>query len=84
MSKVICIDDSNRPSDIPTSKWVKKGEEYTVIEIIKCNTQGGLIGLKLAEIDLSGYEPYTCFAANRFRIPAPEEKIEEVEELVVC
>ena len=37
MFKVICIDDKNKPNDIPSSKWIKAKQTYTVIEIKKMN-----------------------------------------------
>ncbi len=80
---VICINDKSKPAEIPNSQWIKKDEEYTVIELVKCNVQGGLLGYKLAEISLSGCEPYTCYAVSRFRIPKENEVLEEVEELAV-
>lgn len=82
--KVIAENVSGRPNEIPISKWLVKGTEYTVIEAVKCNPQGGLLGFKLAEIELGADElPYQYFAANRFRIPTPEKTIkEEIEELI--
>jgi hypothetical protein len=84
--EVICINDQNRPDGIPTSKWVKKDNKYTVIEVAKLIVQGNIIGFKLAEIDLSDCAPYQFFAASRFAIPAtsPElkEKVSEKLELV--
>lgn len=77
MGLVICINDKGRPNEIPMNKWVKEGNEYTVLEAIKCNPQGGILGFKLAEIDLTGCEPYLYFAASRFRIPVPEKTHEE-------
>ena len=35
--KVVCIDDTNRPIDIPESKWVKKDEIYTIVKVVKLN-----------------------------------------------
>ncbi len=81
--KVVCINDKSKPDGIPNSQWIKKDEEYSVIELVKCNVQGGLLGFKLAEISLFGCEPYTCYAANRFRIPKEDEILEEVEELAI-
>jgi hypothetical protein len=75
--KVICINDQGRPNEVPASKWIKKNEEYTIIEWIKCNPQGGLLGVKIAEIDLTGCEPYLYFAANRFAPLVPDEMLEE-------
>ncbi|MDP2692723.1 MAG: hypothetical protein Q8O88_03745 [bacterium] len=86
--KVECIDASNRPNDIPVSKWVVKGQEYTVIKAAKLTMQGGILGFQLAEIDLSDCVPYLYFATSRFKEkePAVEKKEEkeksEVEELV--
>lgn len=67
--KVICLDDSKRPNEIPTSKWIKRGAEYTVIEVTKMRIQGGILGFKLAEVNIDEYFPYQYFAATRFGIP---------------
>ena len=89
--KVICIHDEDRPNDIPTSRWVVKGEEYTVIKIERMNMQGNTLGYELEEIDLTPFFPYTRFGAWRFGIPfsqftqavkektAPVQKEEELE-----
>jgi hypothetical protein len=68
MFDVICINDSNRPNEIPTSKWVVNGNRYFVIEVGRMLIQGGLLGFKLAEISLDGCEPYQFYAASRFGI----------------
>lgn len=83
--KVVCIDDKNRPNEIPTSKWVEKGKEYTVIKADYMNMQNQLLGYQLAEIDLSSCVPYLYFAASRFAIiePDKEEEIENAKELEV-
>ena len=67
--KVICINDSNRPDGIPTSKWVKKGEIYTVFAVDKILLQGGQLGFKLVELNIDSCFPYQYFAATRFGIP---------------
>lgn len=80
--KLLCINDAGRPNCIPISKWVKKNEWYTPIGTVKCNIQGGILGFKLAEIELdSSCEPYTCFAITRFAIPVELKEKEELEEL---
>ena len=81
--KVICIDASSRPNDIPISKWVVKNQEYNVIKAAKLPMSGGILGFQLAEIDLSDCVPYLYFAASRFKEkePLPEKKEEKVEEL---
>ncbi len=65
---VICIDASNKPNDIPNSKWVKKGEIYTVIRVVKLPLQAMAIGYELEEIDLKDCFPYQFFSSNRFGI----------------
>ena len=47
MFKVVAIDDSNRPNDIPTSKWIKKNEVYTVLKMDYMNQQNRILGFKL-------------------------------------
>ncbi len=75
---VICVNSKGIPSDIPSSKHPKEGELYTVTEAVKCLVQGGLLGYKLAEIDLGNCcFPYLYFAANRF---APVEETPQLEE----
>ena len=66
--EVTCIDDSNKPNDIPSSRWVKKGQTYTVIKVAKMLIQGGLVGFKLEELNIDEFFPYQFFAANRFAI----------------
>lgn len=31
MVECVCINDKDRPKEIPANKWIKKGEPYTVI-----------------------------------------------------
>jgi hypothetical protein len=78
--KVVCINDSNRPSKIPQEKWVVKGKSYTVEFAVKLNIQVGKVGYKLAEIDLDETcFPYQYFSAERFR-PAQESDVTVLEE----
>lgn len=66
MIKCICIDDSNKPNEIPNSKWVKKGEKYHVIYTITVLPQR-ILAFHLSEIELTDNEyPYEYFAASRF------------------
>lgn len=82
--KIECINDKGRPNEIPISKWIKQGEVYTVLKAMKCNSQGGLLGFELEEIDLKGCEPYLYFAANRFKPVVDNPKLEEelLEEII--
>ena len=78
--KVICVDSSNKPNDIPISKWIVKDQEYTVIKAAKLPIQGGILGFQLAEIDLTDCVPYLYFAASRFREKEPlKEKVKDKE-----
>ena len=81
--KVICIDDSHRPNEIPTSRWVKKGETYHIIQIDKMNAQGGIYGCKLAEINNDDLVPYEYFRLTRFAVPIndllEEALLEEID-----
>lgn len=66
MIQCICINDKNRPSKIPVTKWVKKGEQYTVIFTLMVKPQNTL-AVQLEEIDLDeSCMPYSFFLANRF------------------
>ena len=73
--KVTCVNDSNRPSDFPLSKWIVKGEEYTVIDIFYAMPQD-IECVKLEEINLSGLA-YDGFAAYRFELSSGIEKQNE-------
>lgn len=76
--KVICIRDSNRPSQIPVEEWIVEGEIYTVIGMVNLPLQPGKLGLLLKEIQLSELSfPYEFYDAERFSI-IQEDKLEEV------
>jgi hypothetical protein len=77
--KVYCINDSHRPNEIPTSKWVKVGNLYTVTNVARLNIQDGKLGFKLAEVSLQGCYPYEFYAANRFAIIADSRTLTEIE-----
>ncbi len=81
--EVVCIDDRNIPSDIPSSKHVKKGEKYTIVNVIKCNSQGGVMCAILEEIDMSSCAPYLGYSLDRFAPPTPDLVKEEAEELEI-
>lgn len=81
--EVVCIDDKNRPQEIPPTKWIKEGQKYTVIEIGR--TLDSKPGFKLEEIQLGKDTfPYDCFSVHRFGIPVKEnsEADEAVAELL--
>lgn len=66
--KCICIDDSNRPKEVPFEKWPKKDEIYHITWIFKQYKQPGVKGVELAEFDISMHAPYNCYRLNRFAI----------------
>jgi hypothetical protein len=72
MVKCICINDKNRPSKIPQAKWLKEGEEYTIIFTLIVLPQKTL-AVQLEEIDLDeSCMPYEFFLANRFAFTQDE------------
>jgi hypothetical protein len=77
--QVVCINDKNRPREIPPNKWIKKGAKYTVDKVGK--TLDNKIGFVLAEIELGDDTfPYDLFSAHRFGLivgPTADEVAEE-------
>lgn len=62
---VRCVNADCRPDDIPESKWLKKGEVYTVKAVCHamindCNY------FVLEELDLEGCGGYGGFSVHRF------------------
>lgn len=80
MVEAICIDDANRPKQIPINKWVKKGQKYTIIYTVKVLPQNE-IGVILSEIELTDKElPYEYFLLRRFAFT--EENLKKLIELI--
>lgn len=78
MKTVICINDKNRPKQIPADKWIKEGESYTVVSVTLMNVQRNKLGLKLAEIELGqSCFPYEYFDADRFAVPAEKKVLKQ-------
>lgn len=72
--KVQCINDKNKPTEIPIEKWIKYGEMYTVIKVV--TTLDNQPGFVLKEIELGEDTfPYDCFNPKRFA--QVEENIEQ-------
>jgi hypothetical protein len=67
MFQVICINALGRPNEIPTTKWIKKDEVYTVIRMDYLNIQNRMLGFQLEEVSLEGCFPYLYFSSSRFR-----------------
>lgn len=66
--RVICIDEKNKPSVIPASKWVKEQELYHILMIFY-SIPSKTMAYTLEEIDLDeSCAPYGVFDAKRFAI----------------
>jgi hypothetical protein len=77
--KLICIDDKNKPKEIPKEKWVKYGETYTLINVQFLDVENTM-GFELDEITLDkSCFPYHYFTPDRF-IPKDEEELEQLDE----
>ena len=69
MIDCICIDDSNRPKEIPADKWIKKDEDYKITHVYIHVNQGGIQGVTLYEKPLDeSCKPYESFKLSRFAI----------------
>ena len=80
MVECICIDDKNRPKEIPVNKWVKEGNTYHIIYTVTVLPQKEL-GVVLSEIELTDNElPYEYFLARRFAFT--EENLKKLIELI--
>jgi hypothetical protein len=84
--QVECINDGNKPKQVPTEKWIVKGQIYTVIATTQMNLQRNKIGLKLKEIELDqSCFPYEYFDADRFKMVQVQNTLakQEFEELAI-
>lgn len=86
--EVVCINDKNRPIEIPPTKWIQFGKTYTVIKVGK--TLDNQVGFVLQEVELGEDTfPYDLFSAKRFAVKVglvdtAEETAEEVvDDLIV-
>lgn len=74
--KVICVDDTGLPDQLPRLKRVVEGQVYTVVEVAHMQLQS-ILGYRLAEIE--SFFPYEFFKASRFLPLVEQEVAEEVE-----
>jgi len=57
--KAICIDDKNRPNNVPQHEWIVEGETYTITKIVRMGLQDNKFGVLLKEVQLSSQSfPY--------------------------
>lgn len=78
---VICINDKDRPNEVPLNRWVKLGEKYHIVQLDKLNAHGGIYGVKLAEINNDDLAPYQYFRLTRFGVPV--DSLAELENATV-
>ena len=78
MIDCICINDKDKPAQIPDSMWVKEGQPYTIVNITRHPAQQGIKGCELAEISLDeSCAPYEMYKLGRFGF-----KPEDIERLI--
>jgi hypothetical protein len=79
---MICIDSSRKPSKVPIEQWIKEGEAYTVIKVVKMGLQDDKYGVLLKEVQMSAdCFPYEYYDADRF-IPL-DSRVANMQEEVV-
>jgi len=78
--KCICLDDRDKPKEVPLHLWVKQDQEYHITAVYWHPIQG-VEGVELLEIamDESCY-PYTTYQLRRFGFT--EEGLKELRELI--
>lgn len=83
MIKCLCIDDKNKPDQIPQDKWIKKDTEYTLAFTMTVLPQKQL-AFQLNEIDLDdSCSPHTWFLAKRFAF-RKEDLLKVIEFIEEC
>jgi hypothetical protein len=76
--KIMCINDKNRPQEIPAKKWVTSGEVYTLIGVQPLLSSNSM-GFELAEITLGeDCFPYHYFNPDRF-VPIDQSEYDAIE-----
>lgn len=67
MVEVICVNDKDRPAEIPASHWIKKGETYHITWVSRMALSGFILGCTLKEVDLYSLDIiYETFRLDRF------------------
>lgn len=86
MVEVICINEKNRPNQIPESDWVKEGEKYHIthisIQINHIENGQPVLGCDLYEkpLSLEKHNPFECWRLSRFG--ADEKNLMALIELI--
>lgn len=83
MVEVICIDDKNKPEEIPARFWIKEGEKVHITLVTFHPLQdGGIQGCELYEkpLPLEHCAPYNFWKLSRFGITP--DNLEALIELI--
>jgi hypothetical protein len=81
MIQCICIDDSNKPREIPKNKWCEIRKVYHITHIYIHPNQGNIQGCDIYELPLDeSCAPYETFKLSRFAIDIKD--LEKLKELV--
>ena len=66
MIKAVCLNDKDKPKEIPSEKWIKEGKTYHVIYTV-WSIPSQTLGVHLYEISLDECcSPYEYFDVRRF------------------
>lgn len=69
MVKAICINDKDKPEEIPDSCWVKEGQVYHITWVYKLPIQGFILACDLKEISLYEVDTiYNHYKLDRFAL----------------
>jgi hypothetical protein len=67
---------------VPIEQWIKQGETYTIIKLVKMGLQDGRYGVLLKEVQMSAdCFPYEYYDADRF-VPLDDQVANLKEEVV--
>jgi len=67
--KLLCIDDKNKPEDIPFTHWVEEDVLYTLKDVASLTMQNNKLGVQIDEINLKDLLlQHEYFSLNRFAI----------------
>ena len=73
--KIMCINDKNKPAEIPQTNWITQGTIYTLISVQHL-LSSGVLGFELDEVKLDeSCFPYHYFNPNRF-VPIDETELQ--------
>lgn len=85
MVETICINSTNRPKEIPKSKWLEENKKYNVIFTCTAFLDAAFtkktLAFQLAEIELTDdHLPYEYFSSHRFAFT--EENLLKLKALI--